>query len=100
MHPDARRSRMAGQSEGGNVGRVVLMKPTTTTNINESEDSLDKRGSADTRESLRRCRISKSPLTAHKVLLAFLTVLSSGFFELCIGTRKGTLHGNIIINFQ
>ena len=26
------------------------------------------RGSADPRESLRRCRISKLPLTAHKVL--------------------------------
>ena len=61
---------------------------------------LCSRGSADPRESLRRCRISKSPLNAHKVLPAFLTALPSGFFELCIGTRKGTLHGNIIINFQ
>ena len=37
------------------------------------------RGSADPRESLRKRRILKLALTAHKVLLAFLTVLSSGF---------------------
>ena len=37
MHPDARRSRMAGQSEGGNVGRVVLCEPPNPTNIHECE---------------------------------------------------------------
>ena len=37
MHPDARRSRMAGQSEGGNVGRVVLWDPPTPKKINECE---------------------------------------------------------------
>ena len=35
MHPDARRSRMAGPSEGGNVGRVVFFYPPKPTKINE-----------------------------------------------------------------
>ena len=33
-----------------------------------TNSDYDSRGSADPRESLRRCRISKLPLTAHKVL--------------------------------
>ena len=40
--------------------------------------------SADPRESLRKRRISKLPLNAHKVLPAFLTALPSDFSGLCI----------------